>query len=89
MVTDCFGNALLIDDLVMIKRDDNTWLVGLIGEIKEPSVLAAANQPMTMPGIVQVALMPINVMFDTKQPHLSNVVKVVKPVDFRKPKKTD
>jgi hypothetical protein len=86
MVTDCFGNPLLKDDLVMVQRGDKTWLVGFIADIKEPSVLAAANQPMTMPGVVQVALMPINVMFDTKQPRLGSVIKVVKPVDFRKPK---
>lgn len=83
-LTDGFGNELFKDDMVMIQRQDHSWIVGLISEIREPSVLAAANQPMAMPGVIQIIPMPVNMMFDAKNPVVPNVIKVVKPLQFNK-----
>jgi hypothetical protein len=76
---DGIGNELSKGDFVMVQREDKVWLIGSIMEIKESSILAAATGSMMMPGMVQIALMPINLMFDPKNSTLGNVIKVSRP----------
>jgi len=76
--TDGLGNPLAKGDWVMVKRDDNSWILGVVMNISEPSVLAS-RQPMPMPGQIQVAPTPFVIYFDANNPRVGQAIKVVAP----------
>jgi hypothetical protein len=83
MPTDQIGNPLLVDDLVLVQSGDQSF-IGVVKEIKEPSILAPGKDAMHMPGLLLVALMPMTIPFDARNPRVPNVTKIVKPPNFSK-----
>lgn len=84
MPTDQIGNPLLIDDLVAVQSGDQT-LLGVVKMIREPSVLAPGTRDtVQMPGVMSIALLPMTVPFDLRNPRVANITKVVKPPNFGK-----
>lgn len=83
MPTDQIGNPLLLEDLVAIQSGDQTFL-GVVKDIKEPSILAPGKDAMQMPGLMLVALAPMTIPFDSRNPRVANVIKVVKPPNYGK-----
>lgn len=83
MPIDQIGNPLLIEDLVMIQNGDQSFL-GVVKEIKEPSILAPGKDAMNMPGLILVALMPMTIPFNSRNPRVANITKIVKPPNYNK-----
>lgn len=83
MLIDGIGNPILKDDLVVVSRGDQQ-LLGIVLNINEPSLLAPGKDQMTVPGQIQVGLMPLTLLYDPRNPRLADVIKVVKPPNFQK-----
>lgn len=82
-VVDVLGNPLAKDDLVVVTQGDQQ-LIGLVLDIREPSLLAPGKDAMSVPGVVNIGLMPLQVFYDVRNPRCTNVIKAVKPPNFKK-----
>jgi hypothetical protein len=80
MPVDFVGNVLLVGDVIAVKIGDQ-MLIGTISEVKEPSVIAPGADQLKVPGQINISI-PYTILFDTRSPRTSNIVKLVKPPNF-------
>jgi hypothetical protein len=81
-LVDILGNPLMKDDLVCVTQGDQQ-LIGIVLEIREPSLIAPGKDQMHMPGVIQIGLLPLTLAYDVRNPRLTQVIKVVKPPNFK------
>ncbi len=82
---DAVGNPILKGDLVLVVDDKGNTLYGEVADIKEPSVIAPGTKnPMEQLGTVSIAMVPMVIPFDQRNPRIITVNKLVKPPNYGK-----